>query len=57
MCLGAFAPVLERAEQFRIQASQACQVLGIDLLVLFLVGVDEPKLASIGHQYLMAAPL
>jgi len=41
-------------EQLRIEA---CQVLGIDLVGLLLVGVDEPQLASIGHQDLVAALL
>jgi hypothetical protein len=52
--LGLFAPVLERIEQLRVQTSQASQVLGIDLVGLSLVGVDEPCLASVGHQDLVA---
>jgi hypothetical protein len=44
MGLGVFAPVLEWVEQFRIQTCQASQILGIDLVGLAFVGVDEPRL-------------
>ena len=57
MSLGVLAPVRNRVEQLRIQASQASQVLGVDLVGLLLVGVDEPQLASVGHQDLVAALL
>jgi hypothetical protein len=37
MSLGAFAPVLERIEQLRVQARQARQILGIYLVRFALV--------------------
>ena len=40
MGLGVFAPVPNRVEQLRIEARQASQVLGIDLVGLTLVGLD-----------------
>jgi hypothetical protein len=52
--LGIFAPVLERVQQLRIEACQAAQVLGICLVGLSLVGVDESQFASVGHQHLVA---
>jgi hypothetical protein len=32
MGLGIFAPVLERVQELRIQACQASQILGVDLV-------------------------
>jgi hypothetical protein len=55
MGLGVFAPMLERVQELRIQTRQASQVLGVHLIRLALVGIDEPQFASIGHQYLVAA--
>jgi hypothetical protein len=55
--LALFAPVLERVQELRIEACQASEILGVDLIRLTRVGVDEPYLASIGHQDLMAALL
>jgi hypothetical protein len=52
--LGVLAPVFERVEQLGIEARQAGQVLGIDLVGLLLVGVDQSQLAGIGHKYLVA---
>jgi hypothetical protein len=57
MSLGVFASVLEWVQELRIQTCQAGQVLSIDLIGLTLVGVDEPRLARIGYQYLVAALL
>src|SRR5215210_4311994 len=57
MGLGVFAPVLERIEQLRVHSCQACQVLGVYLVGLLLVGVDEPQFASVGHQYVVATLL
>src|SRR5215213_4857852 len=57
MSLAFFAPVLEWVQQLRVHSSQASQILGIDLIGLTLVGVDEPQLPGIGHQYLVAALL
>ena len=57
MSLALFASVLEWIEQLRVQACQASQVLGIYLICLTLVGVDEPQLAGIGHKDLVAALL
>jgi hypothetical protein len=55
--LGVFAPMLERIEQFRIQTCHTSEVLGVDLIRLTLIGVDELEFAGIGHQDLVAAPL
>src|SRR5688500_6641515 len=57
MGLRVFAPVLEWVRELRIQASQASQVLGVDLICFTLVGVDEPCLAGVGHQHLVATLL
>src|SRR5215208_2650378 len=57
MSLGVYAPVLEWVEQLRIKTCQASQVLGVDLIRFALVGVDEPRLARIGHQDLVATLL
>jgi hypothetical protein len=53
MGLGVLAPVRHRVEQLRIQARQASKVLGVYLIGLVLVGVDEPQLACVGHQDLV----
>jgi hypothetical protein len=45
MSLALFTPVLERIEQLRIKPCQAGQILGVYLVGLLLVGVDEPYLA------------
>jgi hypothetical protein len=55
--LGVLAPVRNRVEQLGIEARQAGEVLGIDLVGLLLVCVDEPQLAGDGHQDLVAALL
>ena len=55
MGLGIFAPVLERIQELRIEAGQASQVLGVYLIGLVLIGIDEPQFASIGYQHLVAA--
>jgi hypothetical protein len=57
MSLGIFAPVLERIEQFGIQTCQASQVLGVYLICFTFVGIDEPRLAGIGYQDLVATLL
>src|SRR5688500_8501874 len=57
MSLAVFAPVLEWIEQLRIQTCEASQILSIDLIGLAPVGVDEPYLAGIGHQYLVSTVL
>jgi hypothetical protein len=49
--------MLERIEQFRIQTCHTSEVLGVDLIRLRLIGVDELEFAGIGHQDLVAAPL
>jgi hypothetical protein len=41
MSLALFAPVLEWVQELRIKPCQASQILGIDLICLTLVGVDE----------------
>jgi hypothetical protein len=45
MGLALFASVLERVQQLRIEACQAGEVLGIHLLGLAFVGVDESQFA------------
>jgi hypothetical protein len=55
MGLGVFAPMLERVQELRIKTRQASQVLGVYLIRLALVGIDEPQFAGIGHQHLVAA--
>jgi len=57
MSLALFAPVLERVQELRIEACQAGQVLGVDLVGLAFVGVDEPQFACVGHKYLVATLL
>jgi hypothetical protein len=55
--LGAFAPVPNRVEQLRIEASQAGQVLGVHLVGLSFVSVDKPCLAGVGYEDLVATLL
>src|SRR5215204_2150459 len=55
MGLGIFAPMLERVQELRIEACKASQVLGVHLIRLALIGIDEPQFASIGHQHLVGA--
>ena len=57
MSLRVFAAVLEWVQQLRIETCQASQILGVDLVGLLLVGVDESQFASIGHQDLVRALL
>src|SRR5215211_9446951 len=57
MSLALFSPVLERVQELRIQTRQASQVLGVYLVGLALVGVDQPRLARIGYQHLVATLL
>ncbi len=57
MSLALFAPVLERIEQLRVQSCQASQVLGVYLIGLLLVSVDESQLTGVGHQNLVTALL
>ena len=54
MSLGIFASMFEWVEQLRVQPCQASQVLGIYLVGLALVGVDQSRLARIGYQHLVA---
>jgi hypothetical protein len=49
--------MLHRVEQLRIQTCQASEVLGIDLVGLLLVGVDESQFTSIGHKDFVTALL
>jgi hypothetical protein len=57
MSLGVFTSMVQWVKQLRIQTCQASEVLGIYLIGLTLVGVDEPYLARIGYQHLVAALL
>jgi hypothetical protein len=54
MGLGAFAPVLHRVQELRVHSRQAGQVLGIYFICLAFVGVDEPQLACVGPEDLVA---
>ena len=54
MSLGVLAPVRNRVEQLGIKARQAGEILGVDLIGLSLVGVDESQFAGVSHQYLVA---
>jgi hypothetical protein len=55
--LGVLAPVGNRVEQLGIKARQAGEILGVDLIGLALVGVDQSQFAGVGHKYLVAALL
>jgi hypothetical protein len=55
--LALFAPVLEWVQQLGVHSSQAGQVLGIHLVGLAPVGVDEPQFAGVGHKDLVATLL
>jgi len=57
MSLGVFAAVFEWIKQFRIKTCEASEVLGIYLVSLALVCVDQPRLARVGHQHPMATLL
>jgi hypothetical protein len=57
MGLALFAPMLEWVQQLRVHSCQAREVLGVYLIGLLLVGVDEPELPCIGHKDLMTALL
>jgi hypothetical protein len=57
MGLRVFAPMLEGVQQLRVHSCQASQVLGVYLIGLAFVGVDEPQLPGIGHQNLVATLL
>jgi hypothetical protein len=57
MGLALFAPMLEWVQQLRVHSCQASQILGIDLVGLAFVAIDEPQFTGIGHQYLVAALL
>jgi hypothetical protein len=57
MSLALLAPMLYGVEELRIEACQASQILGVDLVGLAFVGVDELYLARIGNQYLVATLL
>ena len=57
MSLALFAPMLYGVEELRIRSCQASQILGIYLVGLTLVGIDEPQFTGIGYQYLMTTLL
>src|SRR5215210_8560683 len=57
MSLALLPPMLEWVQQLRVKTRQASQILGIDLVGLTLVGIDEPQLAGIGHKDLVATLL
>jgi hypothetical protein len=52
--LGLTAPVLYRVQKFRIGPSEAGQLLGIELVGLTPLAVDQPSLTRISDQYLVA---
>ncbi len=55
MSLALFAPMLYGVEELQIHSCQASQVLGVYLICLAFVGVDEPQFAGIGNQDLVAS--
>jgi hypothetical protein len=57
MGLGIFAPMFEWVQQLRVETRQASKVLGIDLVGLALVSVNEPQFAGIGYQDLVTTLL
>ena len=57
MGLALFASVLEWIEQLRVQTCQTSQILGVYLVALAFVSVDQSQLTSIGHKDLVAALL
>ena len=57
MGLALFASMLEWVQQLRVHSSQASQILGIDLIGLAFVGIDEPQFTGIGHQHLVTTLL
>jgi hypothetical protein len=54
MSLGAFTPVPEWVQQLRIEACQASEILGVDLIRFAFVGEDVSQFAGIGHQDLVS---
>ena len=57
MGLRVFAPMLEWVQQLGVHSCQASQDLGVYLICLAFVGIDEPQLPGIGHQDLVATLL
>lgn len=55
--LGLLTAVLEWVQQLGVEAGQAGQVLGIQLVSFVLVGIDESELSGVGNQDLMTAAL
>lgn len=51
--LSQFAAMLDRAEQLAIEARDASQVLGVDLIVLALILVDQAQLSRVSHDHLV----
>ena len=54
MSLRLFTPVLDGIQKLGIYPGQARQLLSVELIGLTLVTVDQPGLARIGYQYLVA---
>src|SRR5918994_1131116 len=52
--LGVAASVLHRVQKFRIGPSEAGQLLGIELVGLTLLAIDQPSLTRISDQYFVA---
>jgi hypothetical protein len=52
--LGVAASVLHRVQKFRIGPSKAGQLLGIELVGLMPLAIDQPSLTRISDQYLVA---
>jgi hypothetical protein len=57
MSLALLTPVFERIKQLRIKTRQAGKVLGVYLVGFAPVCVDEPRLARIGYQDVVATLL
>src|SRR5215210_9447841 len=52
--LGVLAPVFHRVQKLRIGSGQTGQLLGIELVGLTLLAIDQPSLTRISDQYLVA---
>ena len=56
MSLGFLTSMLYGIEQLGIDPGQTGQLLGVELVGLALVAVDQPDLARVGHEHLVTAP-
>jgi hypothetical protein len=52
--LGIQLPMLDRGKQHGIESPDTSQVLGIDLIILGVVFIDQSKFARIGDNHFMS---